>query len=80
MPDLVQNIASHVDSGRDELIGFLQKLVQLPSLPGHEQAAQHFIANKLRSLGLRVDVVASDRNDLKDHPAFSDDGVPFQVL
>jgi len=77
MPDLVQNIASHVDSGRDELIGFLQKLVQLPSLPGHEQAAQHFIANKLRSLGLRVDVVASDRNDLKDHPAFSDDGVPF---
>jgi acetylornithine deacetylase len=77
MPDLVRNISARVDSLRNELTAFLQKLVQLPSLPGHEQKAQHFVADKLRSLGLGVDVVSSDLGDLKDHPAFCDDGVPF---
>jgi len=78
MSELVEKIASTVDSTRDELVAFLQRLVQLPSLPGHEQKAQGFVAEKLRSLGLGVEVVASDLNDLKDHPAFCDDGVPFQ--
>ena len=78
MSDLVKNISSVVDSARDELIGFLQKLVQLPSLPGQEQKAQHFVADKLRSLGLDVDVVPSELSELKDHPAFCDDGVAFR--
>jgi acetylornithine deacetylase len=78
MPDLVQKIAAQVDSGRDELISFLQKLVQIPSLPGQEQPAQHFVANKLRTLGLAVSLVESERDDLKNHPAFCDDGVPFR--
>jgi len=78
MSELVEKIASTVDSTRDELVAFLQRLVQLPSLPGHEQKAQRLVAEKLRSLGLGVEVVASDLNDLKDHPAFCDDGVPFQ--
>ena len=34
MPDLVLTIASHVEALRGDLIAFLQKLVQLPSLPG----------------------------------------------
>jgi acetylornithine deacetylase len=76
--DLAGNIASHVGSLRRELIVFLQKLVQLPSLPGYEQKAQHFGADKLRSLGLAVDVVSSEFDELKDHPAFCDDGVPFR--
>jgi acetylornithine deacetylase len=78
MTNLVEKIASTVDSGRDELVAFLQRLVQLPSLPGHEQKAQRFVADTLRSLGLGVEVIASDLNDLKDHPAFCDDGVPFR--
>lgn len=76
--DLVSNIASHVASLRRDLVVFLQKLVQLPSLPGYEQKAQYFVADKLRSLGLAVDVVPSERDELKDHPAFCDDGVPFR--
>lgn len=78
MPDLVPSIAAHVDTLRNELVAFLQKLVQLPSLPGHEQRAQLFVADKLRSLGLVVDVVSSELDDLKHHPAFCDDGVPFR--
>jgi acetylornithine deacetylase len=78
MPDLTHKIAAAVDSKRDELATFLQRLVQIPSLPGHEQKAQHFVADKLRSLGLGVDVVRSELNDVEDHPAFCDDGVPFR--
>ena len=78
MPDLAQNIASAVGSLRRELAEFLQTLVQFPSLPGHEQAAQYFVADKLRSLGLAVDVVPSELRDVRDHPAFCDDGVPFR--
>jgi len=78
MTNLVEKVVSTVDSARDELVAFLQKLVQIPSLPGHEQKAQRFVADKLRSLGLLVAVVTSERDDLKDHPAFCDDGVPFQ--
>jgi acetylornithine deacetylase len=78
MPNLVPTIATHVDALRNDLVSFLQRLVQLPSLPGHEQKAQQFVADKLRSLGLAVDVVSSELDDLKHHPAFCDDGVPFR--
>ena len=56
---------------------FLQKLVQFQSLPGHEQAAQHFIAEKLRSIQCETQLLRSDFAELEHHPAFSDDGVPF---
>jgi acetylornithine deacetylase len=78
MNNLVPRITSEVDGLRGDLIAFLQKLVQTPTLPGQEQQAQHLVAGKLRSLGLSVDVVSSDLDDLKHHPAFCDDGVPFR--
>lgn len=78
MAELAQKIASTVDASREQLVAFLQRLVQTPSLPGQEQQAQHFVADKLRSLGLSVSVLASEWDDLKDHPAFCDDGVPFR--
>lgn len=77
MHELTSKIGSTVDGARGELIAFLQKLVQIPSLPGREQAAQHFVAGKLRAMGLAVDVLSSEFDDLKDHPAFCDDGVAF---
>lgn len=77
MSELARNIAVTVDALCGQLIAFLQELVQFPSLPGHEQAAQYFVADKLRSLRLAVDVVASELKDLKDHPAFCDDHIPF---
>ncbi len=78
MDNLVARIASAVDASRDELITFLQKMVQTPSLPGQEQQAQRLIADKLRALGLTVDVISSELPDLQNHPAFCDDGVPFR--
>jgi acetylornithine deacetylase len=78
MADLKPAISTQVDSLRDEILAFLQKLVQFPSLPGFEQKAQYFVAEKLETLGLTSDIVASEFEELKDHPAFCDDGVPFR--
>ena len=77
MNDPVTLISSTVDTLRDELVSFCQKFVQIPSLPGKEQSAQLFVAAKLRELNLEVDTVRSDFDELKNHPAFCDDGVPF---
>jgi len=77
MNKLEQDIATEVEKQRGELTAFLQKLVQSPSLPGHEQKAQHLVADKLRSLGLSAEVVPSRLPELQDHPAFCDDGIPF---
>jgi acetylornithine deacetylase len=78
MNPLSSKIAAAVDALCGELIAFLQTLVRTPSLPGQEQRAQQLVADKLRALGLGVDVVSSELDDLKNHPAFCDDGVPFR--
>jgi acetylornithine deacetylase len=78
MSDLVSAISAHVELLREDLIFFLQKLVQFPTLPGFEQKAQYFVCDKLESLGLATEIVPSELEDLGDHPAFCDDGVPFR--
>ena len=74
----VAEISSQVDALRQELTSFLSTLVRIPSLPGREQPAQFLIADKLRSLDFEVHLVPSHFEDLSNHPAFCDDGVPFE--
>lgn len=66
-----------VDALLPELVEFTRSIVRIPSLPGQEVAAQHAMAAKYRSLGLDTDLVLSTREALADHPAFTDDGIPF---
>lgn len=75
--DWKEKIDGAVDRLRPDITAFTQRLIQFPTLPGHEQAAQHFLADKLRSLQCSVDILKCDFNELVEHPAFSDDGVPF---
>ena len=70
-------IAAQVDGLRAAITTFLQRLVQFPSLPGEEQQAQHFLAEKLRSLHCNTEVLRSELSELENHPAFCDDGVSF---
>ena len=75
--NLEQELFHEVDRLRLPMTAFLQRLVQFPSLPGQEQAAQHYLAEKLRTLGGAVEILRSEFAELAPHPAFSDDGVPF---
>ena len=71
-------ISAEIDRLATPMTGFLQRLVQSPSLPGEEQEAQHLFAAKLRELSCQVQILKSERSELQDHPAFSDDGVSFE--
>ncbi|HEY7789182.1 MAG TPA: M20/M25/M40 family metallo-hydrolase, partial [Vicinamibacterales bacterium] len=78
MPDHpVSAICAAVTAQRQQLLQFIQSLVQVPSLPGAERPAHAMVAATLTMMGLDVDVVTIDFNAIKHHPAFCDDGIPF---
>jgi acetylornithine deacetylase len=68
-------IAAAVDDLAPDLVAFAQGLVRIPSLPGEEGPAHHYVADKLRTLDLSVDICTSRFDELRDHPAFNDDGL-----
>lgn len=59
-----------IDEGKDKIIVFLQKLISFPSVTGEESGIQEFIAGKLRSMGLEIDVWEPDWEELKKHPGY----------
>ena len=74
MSDLHSIIDSTVNNMRDEIISFIQALVQSPSLANDEKSVQKIIQNKLESLGLETKKVIVQFESIKNHPAFCDDG------
>ena len=77
MESLETKITDTVATLKNDMLNFISQLVQLPSLPGTEQEVQGVISRKLKSLGLEVDKFAVRLEELQVHPAFSDDGFPF---
>jgi len=57
-----------------DLVALTQDLVRRPSLPGEEGDAQAAVANALRQLRLDVDVLRCRYDEVRHHPAFTDDG------
>ena len=66
---LKENIAQMVESRRDEIIGFLSKLVSIPSVTGDEATIQTFLGERLTGLGLDVRTWDLDEDELAEHPA-----------
>jgi acetylornithine deacetylase len=77
MKTYADDISHSVDSLQSSLFSFIQELVQTPSLPGGEQDVQRLVADKLDRINLTVSTLESSYDALKDHPAFCDDGIPF---
>ena len=74
MSNLHSIIDSTVNNMRDEIILFIQALVQSPSLANDEESVQKIIQSKLESLGLETKKVIVQFESIKNHPAFCDDG------
>ena len=74
MANLKNQIASAADASQDEIISFIQTLVQSPSLANDEADVQSIVLNKLKSLGLEAEKVPVHFDELMDNPAFNDDG------
>ncbi|MBT4270251.1 MAG: hypothetical protein HOD91_02480, partial [Candidatus Marinimicrobia bacterium] len=54
MTNIKHRIDSVVDAAQDEIVSFLQTLVQSPSLANNEGAVQELVSEKLKSLHLDV--------------------------
>jgi acetylornithine deacetylase len=74
---LTETLLEVVESLRKDAIDLLQDLIRIPSITGEETKAQLFFADRLRDLKLNVDCWYPTRNELQDHPSFSDDGFPL---
>ena len=74
MKSTKENIEKSVENLRETLVDFVQQIVRTPSLPDEEHTVQELIASKLKSLETEVDVFPCQFEQLKDHPAFCDDG------
>ncbi|MHA2247172.1 MAG: ArgE/DapE family deacylase [Candidatus Hodarchaeales archaeon] len=78
MNPIAIKISETVDSMKEEIITFIQSLVRTPSLPGEEKAVQNLVASKLKEINLDVAIIPVKREEIEKHPAFCDDGVPFE--
>ena len=63
---------------RGETVAMLSELVSHPSLLGHEQSAQTFMAKAFENLGLQVDEFQIDEEKLKAHPGYSPSIVSYE--
>lgn len=75
-PELAKRIIQAVEDGFDDQIAFTQKLVQNPSLRGHEHAIQDVLFRTLQTRGYDMDRFKMDRAAIEAHPGgskFSDD-------
>ncbi len=64
-------ISQWLTNNRDHGVELLQKLVQANSTHGNEQFAQTIVIQKLRKIGLKVDVWEPDGKVLAAHPFFA---------
>jgi acetylornithine deacetylase len=80
-PEVVADEAAIVAAAhalRGETVAMLSELVTHPSLLGHEQSAQTFMAKAFAGLGLQVDEFQIDEEKLKAHPGYSPSIVSYE--
>lgn len=65
-----QQVIGAVDDRSEEIVGFLQKLIQFDSETGKEGPISDFVAETLRGMNLKVDQFEMDLEAMAAHPAF----------
>ena len=71
-----ERILENIEGSRQELIRFLQDMIRTPSPVGEEHDVQMFVADKLKAMGLELDIWEPDVEDVKQYPDF----VTYPVL
>ncbi|MCW4014463.1 MAG: M20/M25/M40 family metallo-hydrolase, partial [Candidatus Bathyarchaeota archaeon] len=59
----------------DDMLEYLSEIIAIPSMTGDEKKAQENIAEKLASIGMKVDKWDIDLEELAKHPDYSSEGV-----
>lgn len=72
-------ISSLIDEKKQEIIDLCQDLIRIPSITGEEEQIQHFIAGYLDKMGLELDIWEPDLSEMRQHPAYNDDGLGYKA-
>ena len=67
---LTARVLAQVEADREGLIADVVRCVRIPSVVGHEGAAQRFMQELYARLGLDVDAFEADLREVARHPAF----------
>src|SRR6516165_2920728 len=70
MKQLKKQVCDYIESHEGETIKLLQRLIQEKSTSGDESGAQAVVIEKLRELGLDLDIWEPSFTKMKDHPYF----------
>ncbi|MGE7879108.1 peptidase [Peribacillus muralis] len=70
MTEIKNRINDWIKEHREEGTDLLQRMVQAPSTQGNEAGAQAIVAEKLKEMGLQVDIWEPDGAELKKHDYF----------
>jgi acetylornithine deacetylase len=69
-PEMEKKVLELIKKRRTEIITFLKELISFSSVTGEELQIQRFVARKLETMGLQVDMWEPDHEALKKHPAY----------
>ena len=75
--ELKIQISKEVDNQKDEIFKTIQKLIRIPSVTGDEGEAQEFIFKLYLSLGLDVKKLIPKKEELIQHQAYVETGLPY---
>ncbi len=78
MNPLERQVLDAIDA--EGMISFLCRLIAQQSLDGQESSAQELVAEQMTRSGLRVDKWEIDLQELRQHPAFSEEVVRSEAL
>ncbi len=70
-------VSDWIETNQDELIAFLQKLIQIPSVTGNEAPIQDYLETYLENLDLEVDKFVPSLDELRTHPAYVKEAEPY---
>jgi acetylornithine deacetylase len=71
-------VVSWIDSHQADMVSFLQKLIQIPSVTGSELAIQDFLEHYLNNLGFTVDRFVPSLDELRKHPGYVKESGPYE--
>ena len=72
-----KKVDNWIENNKDELISFMKKIIQIPSVTGDEGTIQDYLYEYLNNLGLDVEKVNIPISELEKHPGYVKSSTPY---
>lgn len=73
-----EKVLRWIDAHQNDMVSFLKKLIQIPSVTGDESAIQDYLEYYLKALDLSVDKFVPSLDELRKHPAYVKESGPYE--